>query len=205
MVNRTLLHSLEPSETEWQKELDRAFAGMEADELDEIIAGFGEEEDILPNKIVDGRVVRVDAEMVVIDVGYKCEGTIPINEWGDGEEKPKVGDVFKVLVEDIEDTHLATMESADMLLLSKRKAEKILDWERLMDSTREGDVVTGLVTRKIKGGLLVDIGVPVFLPASQVDIRRPADIGDYIERTIAVPDAEDRRGPAKHRRQPPRS
>ena len=80
MVNRTLLHSLEPSETEWQKELDRAFSGMEASELDEIIAGFGEEEDILPNKIVDGRVVRVDAEMVVIDVGYKCEGTIPVNE-----------------------------------------------------------------------------------------------------------------------------
>src|SRR5206468_621606 len=117
MVNRTLLTSLEPSETEWQNELDRAFAGMEASELDEIIAGFGEEEDILPNKIVDGRVVRVDEEMVVIDVGYKCEGTIPLNEWADGEERPKIGDVFKVLVEDIEDTHLATMESADMLLL----------------------------------------------------------------------------------------
>ncbi len=53
-----------------------------------------------------------------------------------------------------------------------------------MESVHEGDVVTGVATRKIKGGLLVDIGVPVFLPASQVDIRRPADIGDYINRTI---------------------
>lgn len=184
MVNRTLLHSLEPSETEWQRELDRAFTGMEVAELDEIIAGFGEEEDILPNKIVDGRVVRVDDEMVVIDVGYKCEGTIPINEWADTEIKPKIGDVFKVLVEDIEDAHLGVSETGDMLLLSKRKAEKILEWERLMNTTHEGDVVTGLVTKKIKGGLLVDIGVPVFLPASQVDIRRPADIGDYIDRTI---------------------
>ncbi len=53
-----------------------------------------------------------------------------------------------------------------------------------MENVHEGDVVTGTVTRKIKGGLLVDIGVNVFLPASQVDIRRPADIGDYIGRTI---------------------
>ena len=55
-----------------------------------------------------------------------------------------------------------------------------------MDAVHEGDVVTGVATRKIKGGLLVDIGVPVFLPASQVDIRRPADIGDYLNRTITV-------------------
>jgi small subunit ribosomal protein S1 len=185
MVDRNLLHSLEPTEEEWQRELDAAFHGMAVEELDEIIATTGEEVDILPNKIVDGRVLRVDGDFVVIDVGYKCEGTIPRNEWGDGEEPPRIGDTLKVLIEDIEDAQLGgTAEPDDMLLLSKRKAEKILDWERLMDSTKEGDVVTGMVTRKIKGGLLVDIGVAVFLPASQVDIRRPADIGDYIDRTI---------------------
>ena len=74
-----------------------------------------------------------------------------------------------------------------------------------METVHEGDVVTGMVTRKIKGGLLVDIGVNVFLPASQVDIRRPADIGDYIGRDDPVPRAEDRRGAAQHRRQPPRA
>jgi small subunit ribosomal protein S1 len=183
MVDRNLLSSLAPSQDEWEHELDEAFHGMAAEELDEIIATAGEE-DVLPNKIVDGRILRVDGDFVVIDVGYKCEGTIPRNEWGDGEEPPKVGEMLKVLIEDIEDAQLGVSETEDMLLLSKRKAEKILDWERLMDSTREGDVVTGLVTRKIKGGLLVDIGVAVFLPASQVDIRRPADIGDYIDRTI---------------------
>ena len=61
-----------------------------------------------------------------------------------------------------------------MVRLSKRKAEKILQWEKMMKSVQEGQVVSGTVTRKIKGGLLVDIGVNVFLPASQVDIRRPA-------------------------------
>ena len=75
-------------------------------------------------------------------------------------------------------------EPRGMIALSKRKAEKIEAWLKVMETVHENDIVTGTVTRKIKGGLLVDIGVNVFLPASQVDIRRPADIGDYIGRTI---------------------
>ena len=71
-----------------------------------------------------------------------------------------------------------------MIVLSKRKAEKIEKWMKVMETVHEGDVVTGMVTRKIKGGLLVDIGVNVFLPASQVDIRRPHDIGEYIGKEI---------------------
>ena len=71
-----------------------------------------------------------------------------------------------------------------MIVLSKRKAEKIEKWMKVMETVHEGDVVTGTATRKIKGGLLVDIGVNVFLPASQVDIRRPHDIGEYIGKEI---------------------
>ncbi len=89
-----------------------------------------------------------------------------------------------MLIEDVEDVFGRTEESRGMIALSKRKAEKIEAWLKVMETVHEGDIVTGMVTRKIKGGLLVDIGVNVFLPASQVDIRRPADIGDYIGRTI---------------------
>ena len=71
-----------------------------------------------------------------------------------------------------------------MVSLSRRKAQKLIEWDNIMNSVQEGQVVTGTVTRKIKGGLLVDIGVNVFLPASQVDIRRPSDIGDYIGRFV---------------------
>jgi small subunit ribosomal protein S1 len=78
----------------------------------------------------------------------------------------------------------ARRRSHGMISLSKRKAEKILEWEKMMSEVSEGQVVTGTVTRKIKGGLLVDIGVNVFLPGSQVDIRRPGDIGDYIGRVV---------------------
>ncbi len=74
--------------------------------------------------------------------------------------------------------------TAAWCVLSKRKADRIRGWERIIENNKEGDTVKGMVTRKIKGGLLVDIGVPVFLPASQVDIRRPADIGEYIGQEI---------------------
>ena len=70
---------------------------------------------------------------------------------------------------------------------------------------KEGDVVSGAVPKKIKGGLLVNIGVNVFLPASQVDIRRPPDIGDYIGQDVRVQDPQDRRSSPQHRRQPPQA
>ena len=70
------------------------------------------------------------------------------------------------------------------IVLSRKKAHRMRAWEMVISKYHEGDVVTGKVTRKIKGGLLVDIGVNVFLPASQVDIRRPSDIADYIDQEI---------------------
>jgi small subunit ribosomal protein S1 len=139
--------------------------------------------DVDVNKIVEGRIIRVEDDFVLVDVGFKSEGTIPLNEWGDDEDPPKIGDVVQVLVEEVED-EFGTADPYGMVALSKRKAEKIKTWDKIMESVKEGQVVTGNVTRKIKGGLLVDIGVPVFLPASQVDIRRPGDIGDYIGRVV---------------------
>jgi small subunit ribosomal protein S1 len=112
----------------------------------------------------------------------RARGASPRNEWIEGEAPPDVGQVIKVLVEELEEG--SQDDGRGMVLLSKRKAEKIEAWLKVMETVKEGDVVTGTVTRKIKGGLLVDIGVNVFLPASQVDIRRPHDIGDFVGRTI---------------------
>ncbi|WP_295445909.1 30S ribosomal protein S1, partial [uncultured Thiodictyon sp.] len=75
-------------------------------------------------------------------------------------------------------------DDAGVIVLSKRKADRIRGWEKIITDHKEGDVVTGRVMRKIKGGLLVDIGVPVFLPASQVNIRRPGDIAEYIGKEV---------------------
>jgi small subunit ribosomal protein S1 len=178
MVNRNLIRGLDSKQEEWQEELAEAMGGTATEEID---WGGGE---LAVNKIIDGKILRIDNEFVLVDVGYKSEGIIPLNEWEERDEPPQVGQHVKVLIEDVEDVFGRTEESRGMIALSKRKAEKIEAWLKVMETVHENDIVTGTVTRKIKGGLLVDIGVNVFLPASQVDIRRPADIGDYIGRTI---------------------
>ena len=177
MVNRNLIRGFDLSEEEWNRELSSALQGAAPEEID-----WGGEE-ISPNQIVQGRVLRIEGDFVLVDVGYKSEGVIPLYEWETGEKLPEPGEPIEVLVEEIEDV-AGGLDERGMLTLSKRKAEKIKAWLKVMETVHEGDVVSGRVVRKIKGGLLVDIGVNVFLPASQVDIRRPADIGDYIEKTI---------------------
>ena len=170
MVNRNLIRELELG-AELDKELELALAGAESEEYSVSSATLA------VNSVLEGRVLRVDDEFVLVDVGYKSEGQIPRSEWEEGEPAPQIGDTVKVLLEEFEDGALE--EQRGMITLSKRKARRIEDWLKVMESVHENDVVTGYVTRKIKGGLLVDIsGVNVFLPASQVDIRRPPDIGD---------------------------
>jgi small subunit ribosomal protein S1 len=176
MVNRNLIRELETGD-ELNQEIEQAMAGAPAEDYAVGTATLA------VNSVLEGKVLRVDDEFVLVDVGYKSEGHIPRNEWDETEPPPQVGDVVKVLLEEFEDGSLE--EQRGLITLSKRKARRIEDWLRVMESVHENDVVTGFVTRKIKGGLLVDIsGVNVFLPASQVDIRRPADIGDYCGRCI---------------------
>ena len=179
MVNRNLIRNLE-NDPELNNLMAEAMGGLDESNMAtiETEAGFA------TNRIVEGRIIRVDNDVVLVDVGFKSEGTISRNEWDETEEQPKVGDMIKVLVEELEDEGANAEEMQGMVSLSKRKAKKILDWEEIIRNLSEGKVVTGTVTRKIKGGLLVDIGVNVFLPASQVDIRRPNDIGDYIGRVV---------------------
>ncbi|MFV2069239.1 MAG: 30S ribosomal protein S1 [Pirellulales bacterium] len=174
MVNRNLIREFDVTEEDWSE----ALGGATADDID-----WAGGKDVGINQIVEGNILRVDDDYVLVDVGYKSEGSIPKDEWEAGETPPEVGQTVKVLVEEIEDL-TGRDDDRGMIVLSKRKAEKIQAWMKVMETVHENDVVTGTVTRKIKGGLLVDIGVNVFLPASQVDIRRPHDIGDYIGRTI---------------------
>ena len=180
MVNRTLIRSLEDDILE--QELELMFGDAAESMFDESLLDANKQFDV--NQIVEGKIVEINDEFVVVDVGFKSEGAIHKNEWDENEPQPEVGQMVKVLIEEVEDQHGAPEDVRAMISLSKRKAEKILQWEEMMLSVQEGQVVTGTVTRKIKGGLLVDIGVPVFLPASQVDIRRPNDIGDYIGRVV---------------------
>jgi small subunit ribosomal protein S1 len=133
--------------------------------------------EVAPNIIVKGRVLRVlEDGTVFVDAGYKSEGRIPLDEFDDPASVVP-GMEVECLVEAIDDED-------GYIELSKRKADRIRGWETIIETHNEGDVVEGEVTKKIKGGLLVEIGVPVFLPASQVDIRRAGDIGDWIGQRI---------------------
>ncbi len=178
MVDRNLIRNLEDDEI--ANTMTSLFAEDEEMEWYEP----EEDKDFDVNNIVEGRIIRIDDESVLVDVGFKSEGTVPLYEWEDHEDPPEVGQTIKVLIEDMEDELGKVDDPYGMIMISKKKAEKILKWEDIVKNVSESQVVTGTVTRKIKGGLLVDIGVSVFLPASQVDIRRPSDIGDFIGRVV---------------------
>jgi small subunit ribosomal protein S1 len=180
MVDRNLLREFhipdEVLDAEFRQAMDDA--GVGDDDVDDLEAYY----DLAPmafdpGKIVPGKVIRLEGDDVLVDVGYKSEGVVSLEEWNDQPIKPKPGDEIEVLLEDFEDEF-------GLVMLSKRKADRIREWEKIINTHAEGDVVKGNVVRKIKGGLLVNIGVNVFLPASQVDIRRPPDIGLYIDREI---------------------
>jgi small subunit ribosomal protein S1 len=126
--------------------------------------------------ILKGRVIDIINDEVIVDVGYKSEGVISKSEFENPEEID-IGDEVEVLLDGVED-------ETGQIQLSKRKADRLRGWERVISTHKEGDTVRGKVMRKIKGGLVVDIGVPAFLPASQVSIRRQADISEFIGQEI---------------------
>jgi small subunit ribosomal protein S1 len=175
MVNRNLLRQYDLPVAELEQQLAEAFDRDSDNWLPPESQAFE------VNKIVKGKVLNVVGDEVWIDVGYKSQGVIHLQEWYDeGLDKvvpPKPGEEIQVLLDAIED-------ESGAIVLSYRKAKRQKEWEQVIEKHKEGDVVSGVVTRKIKGGLLVNIGVNVFLPASQVDIRRPPDIADYIGKTI---------------------
>lgn len=175
MVNRNLLRDINLSDDELEAELQQAFGKEDPQDLTALYNRTGQAFDV--GQIVPGKVTKIIGDDVVVDIGFKSEGVLSKREWEEDGRDPEPGEVVEVLLESVE-------QEGGVILLSKRKAARIRGWERVINEHKEGDVVKGAVTRKIKGGLLVDIGVNVFLPASQVDIRRPNDIGDYIGQTI---------------------
>ena len=174
MVDYNLLNSLGDMDEEAFSAVATAL-GDKAEDLDKLV-GKDEVQDFSPGAIIKGRISGHAGDDFIVELGLKSEGILETGEFDD-PAAVKIGDHVQVLLEDVEgDTGLVK--------ISKRKADRIINWEAIMKSKKEGDPVKGKVTKKIKGGLLVDIGVPVFLPASQVDIRRPGEISDWIGRDI---------------------
>jgi small subunit ribosomal protein S1 len=123
-------------------------------------------DEVREGEIVHGTVVNVGKDFVLVDVGYKSEGMIPVNEFPmvNGESQIKSGDQIDVLVEARENEH-------GLIVLSKEKADKLKIWDEISAACERDEVVEGFIVARVKGGLSVDIGVKAFLPGSQVDLR----------------------------------
>ena len=137
--------------------------------------------EILEGDIVRGTVLEIRNDMVLIDIGYKSEGTIPLKEFQtlSGEFTIKVGDTVDVYLDQKED-------SDGLIVLSREKAEKIKIWDEIRRSYEKGEVINGTILARTKGGLMVDIGVRAFLPGSQVDLRPVRDLDKLIGKSFPM-------------------
>jgi small subunit ribosomal protein S1 len=130
---------------------------------------------MIPGSILKGRIVEITRDHVVVDVGLKSEGLVPISEFSDTSQLILDGEV-EVLLDQAEDDN-------GQIVLSREKAERLRQWEYILEHCEEGSIVKGRVLRKVKGGLMVDIGMEAFLPGSQIDNKRIKNLDDYIDKT----------------------
>lgn len=135
--------------------------------------------DLKEGEIVQGEIIQITPEHVIVDVGYKSEGRIPIAQFKDreGSVTVKVGDIVQVYLEQWEDDD-------GEIVLSKDKADQLRVWEEINKVIEKDGVIEGKVNALIKGGLAVDIGVQAFLPGSQVDLHPVRDLSVLLGKTF---------------------
>lgn len=128
--------------------------------------------DFHEGSIVKGQVLEIRDDEVLVDIGYKSEGLIPIEEFSDPSQLKPYEDM-EFLLECLENEE-------GMVVLSKKRAELQRNWDRVVETCAEGSVITGTVKSRVKGGMIVDIGVDAFLPGSQVDVVPVRNPDDYL-------------------------
>jgi len=170
MVDKSILREIEIDEQEIDRSLSEALGASNQQDMLEVIDKTVR--NFEPGTILKGKIVNHIGDDVIVEVGLKSEGSVSATEFDDSNEI-RIGDAIEVLLEAVE-------SDSGLVILSKRKADRIRGWERVIENYKEGDTIKGIATRRIKGGLLVDVGVPVFLPASQIDVRRPGDITEFL-------------------------
>ncbi|MDD2235625.1 MAG: 30S ribosomal protein S1 [Kiritimatiellae bacterium] len=132
--------------------------------------------DFKEGSIVEGKILEIRPDSVLVDIGYKSEGLIPSEEFKDLENL-SVGDTVEVLLESMEDDE-------GMVVLSKEQAEQQKNWERVLSEFQEGTIIGGTITGKVRGGLLVDVGVEAFLPGSQLDVVPIRNVDEYVGKSL---------------------
>jgi small subunit ribosomal protein S1 len=150
-------------------------AELSSEEYEKLLGMYDDTlRDLSEGQVVKGRIVKILANEVVVDVGYKSEGMISLDEFSkrDGKLEVSEGDEVEVLLE-------KTENKEGYLVLSKEKAVKMKVWERVEQAYRDGEPLSGRIVDRIKGGLAVDIGIRAFLPGSLVDLRPVRNLDSY--------------------------
>ena len=158
----------------WDKDLSE----MSDADFDSLIESV-DTNTISEQSVVKGTVLRIDSERVLIDINYKAEGYVEINEFKneDGELVVNVGDVVEVYLERVN-------QEAGHAEISKSKADQVKAWEVIAEKFDKNETITGTITHRVKGGLSVDIGVKAFLPGSQVSLRPMKNLEQLIDRDL---------------------
>ena len=148
---------------------------VDEDSFEALFEAYVRENPIQEGEIVKGRIVEIGKEFVTIDIGYKSEGQVAVDEFidRDGNVTIKKGDQVDVYVETREN-------DMGLVELSKDKADKLKIWDEISDACERDELVEGVIVSRVKGGLTVDIGVKAFLPGSQVDLRPVRNLEKYI-------------------------
>lgn len=146
-----------------KQKIDFNLASFVGDEHAEMVQMYEETlKSFTDGSIVTGRVIEIHPNHVLVDIGYKSEGLVSLNEFRDSSQL-KEGDEIEVLLESLEDDD-------GMVVLSKQRAEMQQNWDRVLSACEEGGTIEGEVRSRVKGGFVVDIGVDAFLPGSQADV-----------------------------------
>ena len=145
---------------------DTSPKGGDQEDYEKLLEQYGGIRKFAEGEVLEGEVLKITATDVIVDIGYKSEGLIPVSQFRDesGKLTVAVGDKVDVFIENTEDYE-------GHIVLSREKAEKVRVWEDVEAAYNAGTVIDGRVIERIKGGLSVDIGVRAFLPGSQVDVR----------------------------------
>ena len=181
-VGQELSQALASEDVEYNGDDDEEYMFSDDEDNENMLEAYDETlRDFEEGEIVKGVVIKIDRDEVMVDVGYKSEGYIPLSEFGtnpDGTPRVKIGDVV--------DVYLLRKEDQDgLVVLSKEIADQKIVWDRIAEAHESGEIIQGKVVKRIKGGLKVEIeNVKAFLPASQVELRPVQNFDRYIGKTL---------------------
>ncbi|HEX2868521.1 MAG TPA: 30S ribosomal protein S1 [Ignavibacteriales bacterium] len=133
--------------------------------------------DVKEGEIIKGKIVSIQGDSIILDVGFKSEGTIPKQEFNAGDEI-KIGEEVEIVIESVEDQE-------GNLVLSKKRADFLRIWNKIINAYDTGEIIQGKILKRIKGGMVVDLmGIEAFLPGSQIDIRPVRDFDAFVGQTM---------------------